>query len=701
MKLQPQFQRKQKVDDFILEEPLGGGQDGEVWRATRTSIGKSCAIKFLNSVDEADKKLRFDREIKILASLDHPNIVQIQDKGDAWNPQSGATVPYYVMEFLPGQPIHKALKEIPKHARLEAFCILFQQVCSALAAAHALGISHGDVKPANVLVLGKDRFAKLSDFGFGLLPGESKEPRNLYPNSSYKAPQTLTPEQADIYRLGKTARECLDELSDLPESEGYREIVSLATRISEARSDISLSEIASILEQIRTTTFSKVPAPEIVTENVPELSPLPNEGKLISDPVHGVRNFSIRCIHIIDQPFFQRLREIRKFPSAELVFPALTITAFEEALGEHSMLIRQLESFSRTAALRETLTPKQLSCTILAGLLMGAARMPFHSALSKALYDDLPPLQDRVFELVDRRITKVIEDEWKIDVGLLKDTLVEYRPPYEESAERRLVFSILHGPLSASTLDWVFRAPARAGMEAVAHINEVLGALTVWDGQIVVRDGGLRSLEAFYLARIQALERLFYQSTIRAADVMLQHAFLLLKDNDVDFSKLIGFTDFEFFNSCLTQAKKQDNKTALNLLTSYKNRNLHKRVLSIKDDVVRELFRYRLSHNYRRDLTHRIAEYLQSHLRIVLPPGSVFFDIPDSRRRREIFVLVDGSHLVSASTMSPSFAALEEWPSTQHAVLYASPDVNVQLQPHIEEIRQVIEHVILRNTNGS
>jgi serine/threonine protein kinase len=66
MKRRPDFKTEQKIDDFKLEKLLGTGQDGEVWQARRLSIGKRCALKFLNSTDDQDKLDRFEREIHIL-----------------------------------------------------------------------------------------------------------------------------------------------------------------------------------------------------------------------------------------------------------------------------------------------------------------------------------------------------------------------------------------------------------------------------------------------------------------------------------------------------------------------------------------------------------------------------------------------------------------------------------------------------------
>ncbi|MBI2859437.1 MAG: protein kinase [Chloroflexi bacterium] len=202
------FKTGQKVDDYILELSLGGGQDGEVWRASKKSLGKCFAVKFLNSIDDADKLQRFDKEIQILASLNHPHIVNIFDKGEAWNPTTGGLVPYYVMEYLQARPLDSALAEATADEAVNSCCSLFQQLALAVSVIHEMGVTHGDIKPANVMVLPRERIAKLTDFGFGLLPGEVGN-RAEYAGSSYRVPKGLSREEADVHRLSLTFKECL------------------------------------------------------------------------------------------------------------------------------------------------------------------------------------------------------------------------------------------------------------------------------------------------------------------------------------------------------------------------------------------------------------------------------------------------------------------------------------------------------------
>lgn len=248
IKRDPDFQRGQKIDDYILEEPLGAGQDGEVWRASKISLGKTFALKFLNSIENEEKRIRFVREINILAGLNHPNIISINDRGEAWNPKTTRVVPYYVMEILEAQSIDRYLRTINPNWALITFCELFQQVAAAVTENHINGVSHGDIKPANIMIIRfADPVAKLTDFGFGLRRGEVTEKREEYPASSYRAPEGISSHEADIYRLGRTFRDCIAEtcLSNADRALVEEPIADLVERTREvALDDIRLRFLA-------------------------------------------------------------------------------------------------------------------------------------------------------------------------------------------------------------------------------------------------------------------------------------------------------------------------------------------------------------------------------------------------------------------------------------------------------------------------
>jgi hypothetical protein len=143
---------------YRLDALLGRGGMAEVFRATDTKLARTVAVKVILATHAVEEHFleRFLREARMVASLEHPNILPVYDFGE----ESG--VPFLVMPYLPGGSLRDRLKAGPVALAVASSWIA--QLSDALDAAHAAGVLHRDVKPANVL-LGKDDRLFLADFG--------------------------------------------------------------------------------------------------------------------------------------------------------------------------------------------------------------------------------------------------------------------------------------------------------------------------------------------------------------------------------------------------------------------------------------------------------------------------------------------------------------------------------------------------------
>jgi serine/threonine protein kinase len=200
---------------YTLIREIGRGGMGSVYLAERSdgTYHKQVAIKLIGrGSNNAEITERFQREREILASLDHPNIARLIDGGST---EEG--LPYFVMEFVEGRPIHRWCNEhkLNVSQRLE----LFRSVCGAVQYAHQHLVVHCDLKPSNILVA-EDGTVKLLDFGIAKL----LKPK---PTDSLEATLTLlwamtpdyaSPEQVkgeaistltDVYSLGVVLYELL------------------------------------------------------------------------------------------------------------------------------------------------------------------------------------------------------------------------------------------------------------------------------------------------------------------------------------------------------------------------------------------------------------------------------------------------------------------------------------------------------------
>jgi eukaryotic-like serine/threonine-protein kinase len=146
-----------QIDGYNVEELLGYGGMGVVYRARHRKLNRTVALKMLlvGAYARNQELVRFQREAEAVAALRHTNIVQIFDVGDFHGQ------PYFTMELLEGGSLAQSLAGMPQPAR-EAAAVV-ETLARAIQVAHDWGIVHRDLKPANVL-LTADGTPKITDF---------------------------------------------------------------------------------------------------------------------------------------------------------------------------------------------------------------------------------------------------------------------------------------------------------------------------------------------------------------------------------------------------------------------------------------------------------------------------------------------------------------------------------------------------------
>ncbi|HVZ49112.1 MAG TPA: serine/threonine-protein kinase, partial [Gemmatimonadaceae bacterium] len=202
---------------YAIQAELGGGGMSRVFVAEETALARRVVIKVLHPTLAATVSAeRFEREILLVAGLNHPNIVPVLSAGECRG------LPYFIMPFIEGESLRARITRGPLSVR-EALAVL-KDVVRALAYAHNAGVVHRDIKPANILLTGAA--AVVADFGVAKAVSAARE-RGIVTRSgeitgvgiSLGTPQYMAPEQAaadpaadhrvDLYALGIVAYEML------------------------------------------------------------------------------------------------------------------------------------------------------------------------------------------------------------------------------------------------------------------------------------------------------------------------------------------------------------------------------------------------------------------------------------------------------------------------------------------------------------
>lgn len=246
----------EKVGYYQILEQLGKGGMATVFKAYHTILNRYVALKVLHPAFYSDPNFmeRFEREARVVAGLEHPNIVPVYDFAE----HSGLS--FLVMKFIEGETLKARLLRSPVSKRRG--CDIIHAVCKGLSYAHNHGVLHRDIKPSNVL-LDTDGFIYLSDFGVARIVSAGTStishevligtPKYLSPEQAKSVPDLDT--RTDIYSLGVVFYEMITGRvpfdADTPMSIIYDQLhvnppapSSLVPNISERMEEVILRSLA-------------------------------------------------------------------------------------------------------------------------------------------------------------------------------------------------------------------------------------------------------------------------------------------------------------------------------------------------------------------------------------------------------------------------------------------------------------------------
>jgi eukaryotic-like serine/threonine-protein kinase len=235
-----------QLGQYSLDEQIGAGAMGVVYRAHHDMLQRPTAVKLLN-VDKTTGKAiaRFEREVRLTSQLNHPNTIAIYDFG-----RTPEGIFYYAMEYLDGTTLEDLVGRFGSQPEGRVIGIL-TQVCGSLTEAHGIGLIHRDIKPANIIINrrgGMFDVVKLLDFGLVKAVDAEREAGLTAAGALTGTPLYMSPEgvqepdtvdaRSDIYSLGavgyflltglplfdgtSAVDICMHQVSTLPESPSAR-----------------------------------------------------------------------------------------------------------------------------------------------------------------------------------------------------------------------------------------------------------------------------------------------------------------------------------------------------------------------------------------------------------------------------------------------------------------------------------------------
>ncbi len=294
---------------YIIQDKLGEGGMGVVYKAEDTSLDRIVALKFLSphALLTDENKTRFAREAKAAASLIHPNVATIFEYGEADDPDSGQPISFIAMEYVDGQTLTRKInaKPLPLDKALE----IAIAIAEGLSKAHAKSITHRDIKSDNIMIA-SDGTAKVMDFGLASITGNTQVTKEgtTIGTIAYMSPEQAHGEtvdhRSDVWSYGIVLYEILSGTkpfkADYEQALIYQVLNEEHEPVTNLQPDIPME-----LNQVVQKLLQKNPADryQTMTDVVADL-------KALKKSLESGSEISTATIHPVQRPFLNKLRPV-------------------------------------------------------------------------------------------------------------------------------------------------------------------------------------------------------------------------------------------------------------------------------------------------------------------------------------------------------------------------------------------------------
>jgi HD superfamily phosphohydrolase len=618
---------------FNITEKAGGGEQGLVLKI-ENRIKKQFALKFYKprgSLDYQESGIkRFTREINILGSLNHKNIVKIYTGGIAiWNEEKQLweimegfenhgkntheenVIYFYIMDYIEGKDISE-LFYLPDKENNEEFSDkilskkqklfeeMINQVSTAMYYYHSKNVTHKDIKPDNIRFCSEDQTFVIVDFGFARHMGSPPEEKMIR-RTEYFDPASI---KYNDYLLNDMGQFCLVLLKILPlfkDAYDKNRYKGLKNAI-ETGTDSNLEKRYKNMNELRESVsrfFIKKP--------VWRLSLKMNEhfcedgfGRFDAKcriPVSGSILWSKEVRRIVDTPEFQRLRGVKQLGPTNFIFPGANHTRFEHSLGAYYLSLRYLERLLDLPEANDLLRPVDLPETndlsrpydtsikyvLLSALLHDIGHYPYSHWIEEIEKFPgnvtFPDHEDRARNILKKgEIKGILEKKWEVNV----DTVCNIIANKQLDEGQLLVGSIVRSIIGVDKVDYLIRDSIHCGVDYGKGIDleRLLDSLYVNkdDKKLSLTEKGLSCLLAILNCRNIMYQQVYWHKTVRCCDAMFKRFFYeYVRNSDFDaLEKLFNYSDDQFIHIMYQNTKNAEKLRSLISPFAFKGRSLYK-----------------------------------------------------------------------------------------------------------------------------
>lgn len=233
-----------------------------------------------------------------------------------------------------------------------------------------------------------------------------------------------------------------------------------------------------------------------------------NKNKIINDPVYGFLTVPSALVHdVIQHPYFQRLRRIRQLGLSEVVYPGATHTRFHHALGALNLMVRAIETLRNKGV---QISGEEAEAAWLGILLHDVGHGPYSHTLEHTLIEGVS--HEYISRLIMHRLNKEFGGKLELAIRIFKG----------DYPQKPFLSQLISGQLDMDRLDYLQRDSFYTGVsEGVIGGDRLINMLNVRDGNLVVEEKGIYSVEKFIVARRLMYWQVYLHKTAIAADELL------------------------------------------------------------------------------------------------------------------------------------------------------------------------------------